>query len=769
MASAVPIPSMRSLPWRGLAATIDFALASHDTELRENADEIIDAARSAISFAEGRDGELLNEAQIAAVNLYTHHTVLHRIVNQRLRAAQDGQLVPGQLAPLMPYIKLLLSALYRLPPVDKLIYRGVQADMGHKLQRGTETTWWAFSSASEDLEVIQRFVGKERRRVLFHIQAETAVNIGAYSEYPNEAELLVLPGTTFSVGAVANLGGGVMLVTLKEMAASIRLPLGKEPSYARAAPARPLTARGAPARGAPATPAAAAASAATVSHAAIARELVRRTQYPFRECAQMVLDGCGSTTYLQGVRQLERSQQLAHRAVGLYGLSRCTADDMATMATSSGHAHALNRQELLREALRCDPRFNLALVGLSGTISGRETVVLADGRRYRDRDLCILALANNPRDGNALGALIGIVDDGGECVQLHDGRRLNKRDLCVEMLALDPNNARVYCDLGCLMSAKKTVTLHDGRRLDKQALLIEALRLDPTIYDANMELVELLKDGSCTIGGRRMDSVALCLAAQAAKPAEDMPYLCLGRLVSEEVTLRDGRTMTSFDLFCEALCSNPENVEAMLALAPEMDSGQRVNINGRFMSARQLLNEAIAEEPDHERGYALLAFDLGNPRQEITLRDGRVMRRADLCAEAVRCGTSDVDVFFTMVDDMRELGYETYEIEDGDERTVLDFLLSALRRDTRNAECYCRLADTLQYNETIYIDWLDLDARAEDLLLLALKYNAKSSWAYRSLADIMDSTYNYGETMKLPNGQWANAEKMRRLADKWGS
>ena len=61
-------------------------------------------------------------------------------------------------------------------------------------------TWWAFSSTTTDANVISdsAFTGKHGGRTVFSIDG-IGVDIAAFSAFPNERELLILPGTSLTV------------------------------------------------------------------------------------------------------------------------------------------------------------------------------------------------------------------------------------------------------------------------------------------------------------------------------------------------------------------------------------------------------------------------------------------------------------------------------------------------------------------------------------------------------------------------------------------
>ena len=136
--------------------------------------------------------------------LYTQNTCLYPILNKELRDHAD---VEGKKA-FLPYLKLLLTGLNKLPLVRVKVYRGIKADVHdvYNQLKDKVFTWWAFSSTSTRQNQAEVFLhGSES--TLFTIDA-IGVDIAAFSSYPNEQEVLLLPGTRLTVesGVIADAG-----------------------------------------------------------------------------------------------------------------------------------------------------------------------------------------------------------------------------------------------------------------------------------------------------------------------------------------------------------------------------------------------------------------------------------------------------------------------------------------------------------------------------------------------------------------------------------
>ena len=109
--------------------------------------------------------------EAAAIQLYTQHSCLYPRLNSALRDHAH----PENLNPVLPYLKLLLKGLNKLPLVRAKVYRGVRLDLHKQYNQlqGKTFTWWAFSSTTMDAKLMQSklFLGTEGARTLFSIDA----------------------------------------------------------------------------------------------------------------------------------------------------------------------------------------------------------------------------------------------------------------------------------------------------------------------------------------------------------------------------------------------------------------------------------------------------------------------------------------------------------------------------------------------------------------------------------------------------------------------
>jgi len=166
----------------------------------------------------------LTRDDIGAINLYTQgwkpaEDSLYCILNERLRAEDRSTL-----APFMPYLKLILTALKKLPRKDHVLWRGVKKDLSGEFKKGQKLTWWSFNSCTLDCEVLHNelFLGRKSKRTLFNLQTKSAVDIKKYSMYQTEAEILLPPGVRMEVTGVLD-QGDLQIVHLNELDGSLQV------------------------------------------------------------------------------------------------------------------------------------------------------------------------------------------------------------------------------------------------------------------------------------------------------------------------------------------------------------------------------------------------------------------------------------------------------------------------------------------------------------------------------------------------------------------
>lgn len=156
----------------------------------------------------------------AAIRLYTmeweeSNASLYSHLNATLK---DGD--RESLRPYFKYLKLLLTALVKLPcaPLE-FVWRGVNIDLSADFPRGMLVTWWAFSSCTTSLTVLEDniYLSQTGDRTLFSVEAINGRSIRDHSYYGDEDEIVLLPGTYMEVQSQLSPASGLHIIHLKQI------------------------------------------------------------------------------------------------------------------------------------------------------------------------------------------------------------------------------------------------------------------------------------------------------------------------------------------------------------------------------------------------------------------------------------------------------------------------------------------------------------------------------------------------------------------------
>jgi hypothetical protein len=163
------------------------------------------------------DGLTIDES--AAIRLYTmtwspYDQCLYFVLNKTLRDEDRNRLKVW-----FPYLKLIISSLRKIPSIPYRLFRGVKLDLSQEHPKGEETIWWAFSSCTNSMAVLEKptFMGKTGIRTLFKIDCYSAKDIHQHSRYPTENEWVLLPATLFQIVESSDVGHGLHIIHLKEI------------------------------------------------------------------------------------------------------------------------------------------------------------------------------------------------------------------------------------------------------------------------------------------------------------------------------------------------------------------------------------------------------------------------------------------------------------------------------------------------------------------------------------------------------------------------
>ncbi|CAF4004292.1 unnamed protein product, partial [Rotaria sp. Silwood1] len=198
-------------------------------EAVEPLENIVDNVKNSAAWAKWKCAEPpadnLTVDQSAAIILYTMELsdakeCVYYVLNLTLRDEDRKHLKPWFL-----YLRLLLSALARLPNLQTHVFRGVKGSIQSAYETGEKIIWWGFSSCTSDLSVLSndQFLGSTGVRTLFNIDCKTGKNIQKHSAFPQESEILLPAARCFEVVACLQQGPDMNIVQLKEIDSPVKL------------------------------------------------------------------------------------------------------------------------------------------------------------------------------------------------------------------------------------------------------------------------------------------------------------------------------------------------------------------------------------------------------------------------------------------------------------------------------------------------------------------------------------------------------------------
>ncbi|CAF1350425.1 unnamed protein product [Adineta steineri] len=164
------------------------------------------------------DGLSVDES--AAIRLYTiewdkPHRSLYSTLNFNLKNNDRQALLPFH-----RYIKLFLTALVKLPCVPPLtVWRGVTKNLSAEFPPGSGMTWWAFSSCTTEMTVLENnmYLGQEGDRTLFSVEAMNGRTIKAHSHFVTEDEIVLMSGTHMIVQSQLSPAANLYIIHLKQV------------------------------------------------------------------------------------------------------------------------------------------------------------------------------------------------------------------------------------------------------------------------------------------------------------------------------------------------------------------------------------------------------------------------------------------------------------------------------------------------------------------------------------------------------------------------
>ncbi|CAF1156082.1 unnamed protein product [Adineta steineri] len=160
----------------------------------------------------------LTQDESASIMLYSmewepHEECLSFALNATLRT-EDRQ----KLKPWFSYLKLLLTALEKLPSTPSNVVRGMNLDLANQYSVRKTFVWWGFSSCTTSIEVLEKeqILGKTGQRTVFTIECDSGKDISRHSYYKSKKEVLLLPARQFMVVGCFEQAQGLHIIQLKE-------------------------------------------------------------------------------------------------------------------------------------------------------------------------------------------------------------------------------------------------------------------------------------------------------------------------------------------------------------------------------------------------------------------------------------------------------------------------------------------------------------------------------------------------------------------------
>jgi hypothetical protein len=161
-----------------------------------------------------KPADKLTSDESGAIHLYTmqwpdSHPSLHTLLNERLRSKNRNNLASWFL-----FLKLFFTALYKLPSLKGIIWRGARGNLCDQYE--VDHVWWGASSCMETLNTLETFVGTDGIRTIFQIECLNGKSLQSHSAWKEENEILLTPGSYFHVIAKWQAGKNLYMIQLRE-------------------------------------------------------------------------------------------------------------------------------------------------------------------------------------------------------------------------------------------------------------------------------------------------------------------------------------------------------------------------------------------------------------------------------------------------------------------------------------------------------------------------------------------------------------------------
>lgn len=689
----------------------------------------------------------------------------------------------------LPFLSLLVRALAKLPPVPKetVLWRSsdgrdIASEMAHRV--GTDFVMWAPASATLDRDSL----GSSGTAIA--ITGAMAVDVSKYSAFLSETEIVIFPGSVFSVADV-----DASLVRLRA-AGNMFYPCSMARFGVRRSTICELRA-----------------DTEEDIDEELARLLVtelRSMSFPLGRTGRTRLREFPDITVRDASLFLARSPVISHQVCGLSSLGRCQEYARYSSITIRGKTyHGIT--DFFLESIRLDPLYAKAYAYLACFLRG--DVALADGRCFgSQRSLLLEAIRLDPSDPSFFNILATFLTNVKETVALPDGRVMGKRDLYLESIRLSPETVSMpYFNLANCLDHQEYTTLPDGSRVKDRDLYVLSLKNDSknphclyrlaqalllpddttpsqvTLHDGLVLSAHSAVQLAVTIDPDHTDS--LWLLARLKKNETQNVFLKNRMLPGHQVALRaffstQPPTLRSHVLFIEYLgrwgtvqCHETGRRFAREDIMPEAwallqqvgtpvsyrrlaESIERkhdvVCANGLRISRRSILAKGIDQFPKSSMLFHELGEAIRTSRElSVTLLDGRVMTARDAFGEAVRLGPRDVTALLALAYELDS--DEEVRLADGNAVTAIELTRRALEIDPGCQSAYQQMCDLLTPTQSIQLG-------GKTLGFVTLNAVAFSRFPSAEYAENLSATMKRGERVPVAHNHTLTRMQIRSLA-----
>ncbi|CAF0989020.1 unnamed protein product [Adineta steineri] len=157
----------------------------------------------------------LTHDESASIMLYTTEfgeASLYTQLNKALRGEQRSEIKPW-----LPYLKIFMTALHKLPSFQGVVWHAVKQNLRDQYKRGERGVWWGVSSMAMDPQILESYIQKTGPRTVFTVECKNGKDIGQYSQFPDEKEVMLMPGFYYEVTSVFEPAHEMYLISLKEI------------------------------------------------------------------------------------------------------------------------------------------------------------------------------------------------------------------------------------------------------------------------------------------------------------------------------------------------------------------------------------------------------------------------------------------------------------------------------------------------------------------------------------------------------------------------